>query len=101
MRFQNGFHTGELAGSATAVQNPSVPCKLVKFIAALDNVGKVWIGGEGVTVGDGVTDTTTGFPLDAGYETPWIPVDNVDHTFRICDNAGDDCFYMVVGGGNT
>jgi hypothetical protein len=75
--FQNRFRTGELAGSLTAAQNPSIPCKLVKFIAALDNVGSVWIGGEGVTVGNGTTDTTTGFPLDPGYETPWIPVDNV------------------------
>ena len=99
--FRNRFNTGELAGSATAIQCPDVKCKLVKFIASLDNVGKVWIGGPGVTVGNGVTDKTSGFPIDAGYETPWIPVDNVDYVWRICDNAGDDCFYMVVGGGGV
>jgi hypothetical protein len=95
--FSNKFRTGELAGSATAVQNPDVRCRLVKFMAALDNVGKVYIGGEGVTVADGSTDTTTGWPLDAGIETPWIAIQNVNLTYRICDNAGDDCFYMVVG----
>lgn len=96
--FRNKFTTGELEGVVAATQNPDIRCKLVKFIAALDNVGIVWIGGAGVTAGDGNTDTTTGFPLDAGYETPWIPIDNVDQTYRICDNLGDNCFYMVVGG---
>ena len=95
--FSNKFQTGELAGATSATQNPDIKCQFVKFIAALDNVGKVYIGGPGVTVPDGNTDTTSGFPLDAGYETPWIPVTNVKMTYRICDNAGDDCSYMVVG----
>ena len=97
--FRNRFSTGELEGVTSATQNPDVKCKLVKFIASLTNVGLVYIGGPGVTKGDGNTDTTSGFPLDAGYETPWIPVDNVDQIYRICDNTGDECFYMVVGGG--
>lgn len=89
-------NSGELAGSATAVRNPSVKCTLVKFKAASDNAGNVYIGNGDVTVANGVTDTTTGWPLAAGEESPWLQLDNVNRTFRICDNAGDDCFYVAL-----
>jgi len=87
---------GELQGSATALQMPSVACKLVKFKARNDNAGNVYIGTSGVTKPDGTTDTTTGFELDAGEETGWLPASNLNIFYRICDNAGDDLTYIVL-----
>ena len=87
---------GELAGSATAVQMPTVACKLVRFKARADNAGRVYIGGSGVTKPDNATDTTTGFELSAGEETGWLPTSNLDVFFRICDNAGDDATYLAL-----
>jgi uridylate kinase len=86
---------GELAGSATAVQMPDVQCHYVRFKARDDNAGNVYIGGAGVTKPDGTTDTTTGFQLDAGDDTGWIPCDNVNRFYRICDNVGDDLVYLA------
>lgn len=93
----NDFRTGELGGVTVATINPSVQCRFLKFIAKAGNSGNVWIGGPGVTIGDGVTDTTTGFPLVPGGESPWIPVTDLNETYRICDNVGDICYYMTVG----
>lgn len=91
-----GVATGELAGSATAVQMPSVACKLIRFKAHKDNAGQVYIGAAGVTVANGSTDVTTGFQLQAGDDTGWIPVDNASRFWRICDNAGDDLTYLAL-----
>lgn len=88
--------TGELAGATSATQMPTVACKLVKFKAAYDNAGRVYIGGSGVTVANGSTDTTTGYQLSASEETGWIPVDNLNRLYRICDNAGDDLTYLAL-----
>ena len=87
---------GELQGSATALQMPSVACKMVKFKARNDNAGNVYIGGSGVTKPDGTTDTTTGIELDAGEETGWLTVSNLNVFYRICDNAGDDLTYLAL-----
>jgi hypothetical protein len=88
--------TGELAGSATAVQMPDITCYQVKFKALVDNAGNVYIGGAGVTVANGTTDTTSGWELDAGQETEWLRVDNLNVFYRICTNAGDDLVYMAM-----
>lgn len=88
--------SGELAGSATAVQMPDVRCSLVKFKAVLSNVGNVYIGASGVTKVDGTTDTTTGIELGPGEETGWIPITNLNLLYRISDNAGDDLTYIAV-----
>lgn len=87
---------GELAGSATALQMPSVACRLVKFKARGDNAGYVYIGGAGVTVPNGTTDATTGLELDALEETGWLTTDNLNRFYRICDNAGDDLTYLAL-----
>lgn len=87
---------GELAGSAAAVQMPDVACRLVNFKAVASNAGNVYIGGAGVTKVDGSTDTTTGLELDAGQETGWLFVDNLNRFYRICDNAGDDLTYLAL-----
>lgn len=88
--------SGELAGATSATRMPNVACTLVKFKAASDNVGKVYVGGAGVTKADGTTDTTTGWSLAAGEETPYWPVPNVQSFYRICDNAGDDLVYVAL-----
>lgn len=88
--------SGELAGSATALQMPNVPCKWIYFKALRSNAGNVYIGVAGVTKADGSTDTTTGVELGPGEASPWIPVDNLNRFFRICDNAGDDLTYLVL-----
>lgn len=88
--------SGELAGSATALQMPSVACKMVKFKAVNSNAGNVYIGASGVTVVDGTTDATSGFELGAGEETGWLTVSNINVFYRICDNAGDDLTYLTL-----
>lgn len=97
MEVYNTVQTGELAGSATAVQMPDIPCRMVLFKAAGDNAGNVYIGAAGVTAGDGSTDATTGLQLAAGQFSPWLPVHNLNLLYRICDNAGDDLTYIAVG----
>jgi hypothetical protein len=87
---------GELAGSAVAVRMPDVPCKMVKFKAQTTNAGYVYIGGPGVTVPNGATDVTTGLELLPGDETGWIPIDNLNRFWRICNNAGDDLTYLAM-----
>jgi hypothetical protein len=87
---------GELAGSASALQLPNVPCRLAQLKALTSNAGKVYLGGAGVTRPDGTTDTTTGLELGPGEETGWIPIDNLNRLFRISDNAGDDLTYLVL-----
>ena len=89
--------SGELAGSATALQMPDIPCRLVRFEAVVGNAGNVYIGGAGVTIVDGTTDTTSGIELDAGVHTDWMPVSNLNVFYRICDNAGDDLTYLALG----
>lgn len=88
--------TGELAGSATALQMPDIACSMVMFRAVASNAGNVYIGGAGVTLPDGTTDATTGFELDAGQATPWLPFHNLNVFYRICDNAGDDLVYLAL-----
>ena len=87
---------GELQGSASALQMPAVACKMVKFKAVNSNAGNVYIGGAGVTVVNGTTDITSGLELDAGEETGWLTVSNLNVFYRICDNAGDDLTYLAL-----
>jgi hypothetical protein len=90
--------TGEIAGSASAAQLPSVAARQVNFKAARSNAGNVYLGVAGVTKPNGATDITTGFELDAGEATGWmfVPDENLNSFYRICDNAGDDLTYMVI-----
>lgn len=89
--------TGEVAGSVTAAQFPDVVGHLACIKARSANTGKVYLGKAGVTKSDGTTDTTTGWELEAGEATPWLPIDNLNRLYRICDNATDAVFYMVLG----
>lgn len=91
----NRVLNGELAGSATVVQMPDIPCQMVNFKAVASNAGKVYIGTAATTKVDGTTDTTTGFELAPGDETGFLPVSNLNVFYRICDNAGDDLTYLA------
>lgn len=88
--------SGEIQGGTTLEQLPDVPCVQVKFRALASNSGNVYIGGSGVTVPDGVTDATSGYELDAGQDTDWIPVENLNKLYRISDNNGDDLVYIAL-----
>ena len=91
--------TGEIAGSATAAAMPTLVCKWVKFKALDDNAGTVYIGiVSGLTVANGTSDATTGWPLNPNEETDWLPVpgNDMDGFYRICDNAGDDLAYVAL-----
>lgn len=92
----NTTTSGEVQGGTTAFQLPSVSCSYVNIKAATGNSGNVYLGGAGVTVPDGSTDTTSGFVLDAGQETGWLPIENLDNLYAICDNNGDDLTYMIL-----
>lgn len=93
----NRVQTGEIAGSTSAAQMPDIDCRMVKFKAVIGNPSNVYIGGAGVTVVDGTADATSGWELDAGEETEWIPVYNLNLLYYICDAAGDDLVYMAIG----
>lgn len=88
--------TGELAGAVAAVRMPNVACKFVKFKATTSNAGNIYIGDAGVTVPNGVTDLTTGLELLPADESGWIPIDNLNRFYRICDNLGDDLTYLAL-----
>ncbi len=90
------FKTGEVQGSASAGALPDIPCKMVILKARTNNAGNVYVGVAGVTAPNGTTDATTGFELDAGDSTPWIPISNLNHLYRICDNAGDAITYFAI-----
>ena len=93
--FKN-IKTGEIAGSVTGRQFSAVPCAMAIIKAKVDNVGNVYIGPSGVTkVGDS-TNTTAGFELDAGQDTGWFAIDNLDGFNIICDNSNDGVTYMVL-----
>lgn len=87
---------GGLAGAIAHTQMPSFSCQWVKFKAEATNAGRVAIGGDGVTLPAGATNTTAGWPLAAGEETDWLPCQNLNEFYRICDNAGDDLVYMTL-----
>lgn len=88
--------SGELAGAIVATRMPNVPCKFVKFKAATSNAGNVYIGGVGVTVPDGNTDVLTGLELIPADESGWIPIDNLNRFYRVCNNVGDDLTYLAL-----
>ncbi len=87
--------SGEIQGSVTAFQLPNIPCSWVKIIAVTSNAGNVYIGAKGVTRPNGHTDTTTGYELDAERALDFIPIDNLNKLWMICDLNGDDIVYIA------
>lgn len=96
INFLNQVVSGEVQGGTTAAQLPDVPCVKVLFKAQADNAGNVYLGGANVTVPDGVTDQTSGLTLDAGEQTDWIQIDNLNRFWMITTNNGDDLSYIVL-----
>lgn len=89
--------TGERAGSVAAIQLAAIPCRLARIKAEALNAGNVYVGtSSAVTRAAGTTTTTCGFQLAAGDDTGWIPIDNLNRLWIICDNAGDAITYMVM-----
>lgn len=90
------IYSGELIGKASATQMSNVPAVLVCLKAASTNTGNFYIGGSGVTIADGTADATTGFPLAAGDQTPWLPIANLNTFYYISDNTTDSLIYTVL-----
>lgn len=92
----NQIKSGEVEGSATAVQMANLECGMVQLKADAANGDIIYFGGAGVTVQDGTADTTTGYPLSAG-ETLTLFVRNLNEIYYICASADDDFFYIATG----
>lgn len=88
--------SGELQGVTSATQLPNRACTYLKLKAQSSNAGSVYIGGSGVTLPDGTTDITSGLELGPGEETGWMPVQNLNMFYYICQNAGDDLTYLAL-----
>ena len=88
--------SGGIEAPTTAVQMPDVPCSVVKIRALGTNSGNVYIGGSGVTVPNGSTNATAGYELDAGQDTDWIPVENLNKFYLITNNIGDSVCYIAL-----
>jgi len=89
--------TGEVQGGTTAAQMPDVPCAMVKIKALSGNSGNVYLGSSSsVTTAGTATNTTMGYELDAGQETDWLPIDNLNKLWMITDNNADDVCYIAL-----
>jgi hypothetical protein len=89
--------SGEVAGATSATQMPNISCDGALLLQAPSgNTGNVYIGGAGVTKPDGSTDTTTGIELEPGDMVQFMPCENLNIFYYICDNAGDDILYMIL-----
>lgn len=87
---------GELAGSVTAVQMPSVVGTHALLKARANNTGNIYSGNSsGVTRPDGSTDTTTGMEIPPGELKLYTLTANLNELYRITDNAGDALTYEV------
>lgn len=89
------IYCGEVSGSTSAKVLPSVEGALFWVQANSDNAGKVYIGGSGVTVPNGTTDTTSGVHLNASDMIGPLTLANLNQLYIICTNATDDICYFV------
>ena len=94
--FYKSVKSGVVQGGTTKAQMPDVPCSRINIKALVDNSGNVYIGGSNVTVPGASTNETGGFTLDAGQETGWLDIDNLNKLWMITDNNGDDVSYLVL-----
>jgi len=88
--------TGEVQGGTTRARLPNIPCSLVNIKAQTGNATNVYLGGALVEVPDGTTDEVSGFVLDAGQETGWIAIGNLNQLWMISDVNGYDIVYMAL-----
>lgn len=88
--------SGEVQGGTVAAQMPDIPCAVVKIKALGSNSGNVYIGSSSdVTIAGTATNTTMGYELDAGEETDWLPIDNLNKLWMITDANADDVCYIA------
>jgi hypothetical protein len=95
----NLIKSGQINGSATAVQLPNIPCSLVMFKALSGNAGKIYLGtSSSMTTPNpgGGNNTTAGIQLSPGDLTPWLPLNNLNLFYLISDNANDTLTYLIV-----
>ena len=92
---QGTIISGEVQGGETKAQLPNIPCAMVKIRAVSSNATNVYIGGENVTIPNGTTDETSGWELDAGQETDWLPIDNLNKLWMITNANADDIVYLA------
>jgi hypothetical protein len=93
------WDTGETAVGTSAVQvsSTSTPCAGLFIKAKSTNTGIVYIGKSDVTTADGATDTTSGYPLSAGEETPFmIQVSNLNAIYAIASAASQAISYVYL-----
>jgi hypothetical protein len=96
MQSFNTIVSGEVQGGTTAAQMPDVPCALIKIKALSNNSGNVYLGADSsVSIAGTVTSTTMGYELDAGQETDWLPIDNLNKLWMITDANADDVCYIA------
>lgn len=89
--------TGEIGGEITSKQCPDIPCSMVRFKARSDNATNVYLGtSTNVSKPNGADDGNTGYELAAGDDTGWIPIDNVNRFWIICDAEGDDLTFLAL-----
>tara|TARA_Y100000310_G_scaffold47500_3_gene44078 strand:- start:2632 stop:2934 length:303 start_codon:yes stop_codon:yes gene_type:complete len=90
---------GEIAGSTTAKQLPDIAVAGTVILKGLaSNAGNVYLGlSSAVTVAAGTQDITSGFEIAASAKIE-LSVTNLNSLFIICDNAGDDLSYLIIGG---
>jgi len=96
MQSFNTIVSGEVQGGTTAAQMPDVPCALIKIKALSNNSGNVYLGADSsVSIAGTVTSNTMGYELDAGQETDWLPIDNLNKLWMITDANADDVCYIA------
>ena len=88
--------SGVVQGGTTAAQMPDIPCNRVNIKALTNNATNVYIGGAGVTIPGASTNETGGFTLDAGQETGWMDIPNLNVLYMITDVNGDDVSYLAL-----
>lgn len=94
--FFTSVKSGVVQGGTAAAQMPSIPCSRINIKALTTNSTNVYIGGSGVTVPGAVTNETGGFTLDAGQETGWLDIPNLNFLYMITDANGDDVSYIAL-----
>jgi len=88
--------TGEVSGSATAKQLPTLDCKVAVIKACWNNAASVYLGKSTATVADGTTDATTGIELAPG-DSIVLELYNLNELYIIGANATDDITYILMG----
>lgn len=94
----SGLRSAEITGSTSAKRLPESHAKFVILKARVTNAGMIYVGGPYVSVPDGTEDWSTGYELEPGAATPWIPVSNLNDLWMICDNATDNLTALVIPG---